>query len=73
MGAYRDRLLGIGFTTGRTRVRERVTVNEDGTRVRELRDPETNASVYHHSSDDSRQDVTHRPAAVRITREDLGL
>jgi len=70
---YRDRLLGVGFTTGRTRTREYVTRNDDGTRVRELRDPETNTSVYHHSSDDSRQDVTHRPAPIRVTREELGL
>lgn len=71
---YRDRLLGVqvaarGITPD---VRERVTIAPDGHRVRELRETETNASVYHYSNDDSRQDVTHRPsvARIRISRED---
>jgi hypothetical protein len=46
--------------------RESVTTAPDGHVVRELRETETNASVYHHSNDDSRQDVTHRPEPITV-------
>ena len=46
---------------------ERVRTDpKDGHTIRELRETETNASVYHHSNDDSRQDVTHRPEPITV-------
>lgn len=56
-------------TKGTTKTVERTTEAKDGHKVRELYDPETRASVYHHSNDDSRQDVTVRPETARLTTE----
>jgi hypothetical protein len=54
-------------TKGSTKLKETITEAPDGHTIRELRDPETNTSVYHHSNDDSRQDVTVRPETQYIS------
>jgi hypothetical protein len=53
-------------TKGTTKLVEKTTQAADGHKVREIFDPETKASVYHHSNDDSRQDVTVRPETTHI-------
>ena len=71
MNPYRDKLLGLQLIPrGRRGVVERVRAVDPGrggnSRVRELHDPETGTSVYHHSNDDARQDVTLRPAPIDV-------
>lgn len=59
---------GLQVATGGMRPTiERVTTAPDGHTIREVFDKETRSSAYHHSNDDSRQDVTVRPDTAHLT------
>lgn len=45
---------------------ERVSTKDNGATLRELRNLDTDMSVYHHSDNDDRQDVTVRPRPVDV-------
>jgi len=67
---YRDKLLGIGVISRRTRPAVREGKREDGVRVKATTD-ELGNTVTEHATRDDRVDVAIRPQPVRAHIEEL--